>query len=210
MAKQATAGIGGTVPSSGNKKLFEGKIMEAEKPELAIVKRLFALQLSGNGISASDFSRLSGEEKEHLEIKGGSYCLKQESRKKLTVVMTGGVFDVLHAGHVFTLNEAAKLGNFLVAVVATDETAMKSKGKLLHPQAYRLYLVSNLKAVDIAMPGVGRKEDTLERVAPDIVVFGYDQKLQTVRTGQFRTVKLDLDMDSEMLKSSKIISSMGY
>ncbi len=184
--------------------------------ELETIKKLFAMQVAGNGISATAYAKLPKSEKKLLVQAGtntgagGVYALAPEQRKKLTVVMTGGVFDLLHAGHVFTLTEAAKLGNFLLVVAATDETAKKSKGKLLHPLEYRLYVLSNLKPVDLAIAGLFKKEDLLERAKPDIVVFGYDQNPQIVQTGKFKVVKISLDKEPGMLKSSKIITSLGY
>ena len=35
------------------------------------------------------------------------------------IVLAGGVFDIIHPGHINTLNAAKKLGDFLVVVVAT-------------------------------------------------------------------------------------------
>ncbi len=183
--------------------------------ELEIVKKLFAIQVAGNGIPEKDYALLTEQERKLLARgtasgEGAGYFLLPAARKKLTVVMTGGVFDLLHAGHVFTLTEAAKLGNFLFVVVATDETAKKSKGKLLHPLEYRLYVVKSLKPVDLAMGGLARKEELLERAKPDVVVFGYDQNPKIVQTGNAKIVKLELDKAPGILKSSKIISSLGY
>ncbi|WP_017007157.1 adenylyltransferase/cytidyltransferase family protein, partial [Enterovibrio norvegicus] len=44
------------------------------------------------------------------------------------VVMTNGCFDILHAGHVAYLNEAAKLGDRLIVAVNTDESVRGLKG----------------------------------------------------------------------------------
>ena len=43
------------------------------------------------------------------------------------IVLAGGVFDIIHPGHINTLNAAKKLGDILVLVVATDKTAIKMK-----------------------------------------------------------------------------------
>ena len=43
------------------------------------------------------------------------------------IVLAGGVFDIIHPGHIHTLNDAKKLGDVLVVVVATDKTAVKMK-----------------------------------------------------------------------------------
>lgn len=106
-----------------------------------------------------------------------------EQRRLFSVVLTGGVFDVIHPGHLHTLAEAKKAGFgiagkpvVLVVVVASDENVKKSKGhEPLHTAAERAELVGSLKPVDLAIIGVSRWQDTLARVQPDVVVFGYDQ-----------------------------------
>ncbi len=40
--------------------------------------------------------------------------------KGQTVVMCHGVFDILHAGHIAHLEEARKMGDFLVVGLTTD------------------------------------------------------------------------------------------
>jgi cytidyltransferase-related domain len=45
-----------------------------------------------------------------------------------TVVMTNGCFDILHAGHVAYLKEAASLGDRLVVAVNSDASVARLKG----------------------------------------------------------------------------------
>ena len=45
-----------------------------------------------------------------------------------TIVMTNGCFDILHAGHVHYLNQAAALGDRLIVAVNVDETVRALKG----------------------------------------------------------------------------------
>ncbi|MEE9489142.1 MAG: adenylyltransferase/cytidyltransferase family protein, partial [Thermoplasmata archaeon] len=42
-------------------------------------------------------------------------------------VMASGVFDLLHTGHLHYLEEAKKLGDELIVVVARDSTVRKEK-----------------------------------------------------------------------------------
>ena len=51
--------------------------------------------------------------------------LKKSPTKK--IVLAGGVFDIIHPGHIHTLNAAKALGDMLVVVIATDKTAKKIK-----------------------------------------------------------------------------------
>ena len=102
----------------------------------------------------------------------------QDSGSK--IVLAGGVFDIIHPGHINTLNDAKKLGDVLVVVVATDKTAIKmKKRKPLHSAKLRQELVSSLTMVDLCI--VGDEEDifkTVDLVKPQIIVLGYDQSHQ--------------------------------
>ena len=102
-------------------------------------------------------------------------------REKLSVskkiVLAGGVFDIIHPGHIHTLNAAKALGDVLVVVIATDKTAKKMKNRLpLHNQESRRELVRCLSMVDIAI--IGHEEnifETVNEIKPNIIVLGYDQ-----------------------------------
>jgi cytidyltransferase-like protein len=98
-------------------------------------------------------------------------------RSSIRVVLAGGVFDIIHPGHIHTLRAAKALGNVLIVVVATDQTAQKMKHRLpLHNMELRRDLVSSLSVVDHAMIGYeGDIFKTVEIVKPDIIALGYDQ-----------------------------------
>ena len=53
--------------------------------------------------------------------------LEEIQNSSSKIVLAGGVFDIIHPGHINTLNAAKKLGDVLVVVVATDKTAIKMK-----------------------------------------------------------------------------------
>ena len=96
------------------------------------------------------------------------------------IVLAGGVFDIIHPGHINTLNAAKKLGDVLVVVVATDKTAIKmKKRKPLHSAQLRQELVSSLSMVDLCI--IGDEDDifnTVDLVKPQIIALGYDQTHQ--------------------------------
>ena len=111
--------------------------------------------------------------------------LVKEDRKNLTdmgrtslkVVLAGGVFDIIHPGHIHTLNAAKNLGDVLIVVIATDKTAEKMKKRLpLHSQDQRKMLVDALSVVDLGV--VGHEGDifkTVDVIRPQIIALGYDQ-----------------------------------
>ncbi|UCE75471.1 MAG: FAD synthase [Methanomassiliicoccales archaeon] len=92
-------------------------------------------------------------------------------------VMATGVFDLLHLGHLYFLEEAKKLGDELVVVVATDKTAKKMKHIPITSQDMRVRMVGELKPVDKAV--LGYEDDRyriVKELKPDIIALGYDQK----------------------------------
>jgi FAD synthetase len=94
----------------------------------------------------------------------------------MTRVMASGVFDIIHSGHLHYLQEARKLGDELVVVVATDATVRRHKHEPIIPEKMRLELVSALKPVDAAVLGnEGDKFAVVENIRPDIIALGYDQ-----------------------------------
>ena len=108
---------------------------------------------------------------------GGCWSLTDVGRSSLAVVFAGGVFDIIHPGHIHTLKAARRLGDVLVVVVATDATARRMKKRApLHSQDERRGLVASLSTVDLCL--VGDESDifrTVDRVRPQVIALGYDQ-----------------------------------
>ena len=103
--------------------------------------------------------------------------LTELGRSSLRVVLAGGVFDIIHPGHIHTLNAAKALGDVLIVVVATDSTAVKMKKRQpLHSKEQRQELVNSLVMVDLCL--IGQEDDifkTVNLVKPQIIALGYDQ-----------------------------------
>lgn len=110
-------------------------------------------------------------------VESDKKTLTDLGRSAIRVVLAGGVFDIIHPGHIHTLRAAKALGNVLIVVIATDQTAQKMKHRLpLHNMELRRDLVNSLLMVDYAV--VGHEGDIFKTVAlvkPDIIALGYDQ-----------------------------------
>lgn len=110
-------------------------------------------------------------------IKEDRITLTELGRSSLRVVLAGGVFDIIHPGHIHTLNAAKALGDILIVVVATDNTAVKMKKRQpLHSKEQRQELVNSLAMVDLCL--IGQEDDifkTVNLVKPQIIALGYDQ-----------------------------------
>jgi glycerol-3-phosphate cytidylyltransferase/FAD synthetase len=109
-------------------------------------------------------------------VKEDRKTLTELGRTSLKVVLAGGVFDIIHPGHIHTLNAAKDLGDVLVVAIATDKTAEKMKKRLpLHSQEQRKMLVDALSVVDLSI--VGHEGDifkTVDIIRPQIIALGYD------------------------------------
>jgi cytidyltransferase-like protein len=110
-------------------------------------------------------------------VEGDKKTLTEVGRTSLRIVLAGGVFDIIHPGHIHTLNAAKSLGDVLVVVVATDKTAESMKKRTpLHNQEQRRTLVNSLAMVDMGI--IGHEGDifkTVEKIRPEIIALGYDQ-----------------------------------
>jgi len=110
-------------------------------------------------------------------IEKNKKTLTELGRNSIRVVLAGGVFDIIHPGHIHTLKAAKDLGNVLVVVIATDNTAQKMKNKIpLHNMELRRDLVKSLSMVDYAVVGYeGDIFKSVEIIKPNIIALGYDQ-----------------------------------
>ncbi|HII35743.1 MAG TPA: FAD synthase [Nitrosopumilaceae archaeon] len=110
-------------------------------------------------------------------VESDKKTLTDIGRSSIRVVLAGGVFDIIHPGHIHTLRAAKALGNVLIVVIATDQTAQKMKHRLpLHNMEIRRDLVNSLLMVDHVVIGYeGDIFKTVALVKPDIIALGYDQ-----------------------------------
>ena len=96
-----------------------------------------------------------------------------------TVVATGGCFDLLHAGHVRTLQAARGLGDCLIVCLNSDASVRRLKGpeRPIIAESDRVDLLLALECVDAVLVF---DEDTpaeaLLRLAPDLWVKGGDYR----------------------------------
>ncbi len=96
---------------------------------------------------------------------------------KFNKVLVFGTFDILHPGHVRFLQQAKKLGNYLIVSIARSVNVKRIKGRApLHSDLDRKKLLESLKFVDQVV--LGARDDHLAHIIsiePQIIVLGYDQ-----------------------------------
>ncbi|EIC82918.1 bifunctional D-glycero-beta-D-manno-heptose-7-phosphate kinase/D-glycero-beta-D-manno-heptose 1-phosphate adenylyltransferase HldE [Serratia sp. M24T3] len=115
-----------------------------------------------HGRSETGFGVMSEEE---LKL-----AVEQARKRGEKVVMTNGIFDILHAGHVSYLANARKLGDRLIVAVNSDASTKRLKGETrpVNPLAQRMAVLAALGAVDWV---VGFEEDTPRRLIAGILPY---------------------------------------
>lgn len=101
-----------------------------------------------------------------------SYSKPQKGKKVLTV----GVYDLLHKGHVELYRRAKGIGDYLIVAVQDGNEILKYKpqAKVLNSTEDRMYMVKSIRYVDevIVYKGV---DEIVKEVDFDIFVSGPDQ-----------------------------------
>ncbi|MEC7725999.1 MAG: adenylyltransferase/cytidyltransferase family protein [Planctomycetota bacterium] len=100
-----------------------------------------------------------------------------------SVVLTNGVFDLLHVGHLRCLEDARSRGDVLVVAVNTDKstTAIKGKGHPIVPCDERMEMLSGLSFVDYVTSFEDETADELlKELQPSLYAKGTDYTLRTL------------------------------
>lgn len=90
-------------------------------------------------------------------------------------VCVSGHFNPLHPGHLLMMEEARKLGDYLVVIVANDIQAQAKRSKVFMPLHDRMMIMRHLKGVDEVVASIDSTPDiknTLKMVSPDILASG--------------------------------------
>jgi D-glycero-beta-D-manno-heptose 1-phosphate adenylyltransferase len=93
------------------------------------------------------------------------------------VVMTNGVFDLMHPGHIRFLEAARAEGDLLIVAVSSDRTVRENKGpaRPILPEAERAELLAALASVDaVLIFDDPTPAAIIQRIQPDVLVKGAD------------------------------------
>jgi D-glycero-beta-D-manno-heptose 1-phosphate adenylyltransferase len=93
------------------------------------------------------------------------------------VVFTNGCFDLLHPGHIETLEKARSLGDALVVGVNSDRgvRAMKGAGRPITPERERAEILAALECVDgVVIFDEPTPREVIAALLPDVLVKGGD------------------------------------
>ena len=99
------------------------------------------------------------------------------------VVFTNGCFDLLHVGHVRSLQEAAQLGDILIVGLNSDASVrqLKGEGRPLQDKASRGALITAMRGVDyVCFFDELSADRILKKLQPDIHAKGTDYTRENV------------------------------
>jgi D-beta-D-heptose 7-phosphate kinase/D-beta-D-heptose 1-phosphate adenosyltransferase len=100
-----------------------------------------------------------------------------------TIAFSNGCFDILHEGHIFSLNQAASEADILIIGVNSDLSVKRLKGpeRPINNEISRSIMLSNLAVVDAV---VVFEEDTplalIQALMPDVIVKGGDYTIDQI------------------------------
>ncbi len=142
------------------------------------MKKVIKQETNGNGTKTTIKHVLSpGSHLEHRFIpdyKDLEKIVHTFKEMGYEIVLTQGVYDLIHEGHAAYLEAAKALGDVLIVGVDSDELTRKRKGpeRPIVPQEERLKMLAHLRHVDIvtlreASHGIG---DLIKLVQPNVLV----------------------------------------
>jgi FAD synthetase len=131
-------------------------------------------------------------------------------------VVATGTFDIIHPGHIRFLEEAKKLGDELIVIVAREKN-VRHKPKPVIPEEQRRRVVEAIKFVDKAI--LGDENDIFKPIMelkPDVIVLGYDQHFSEdwlreelkKRNLNCEVVRIKVKEECELCSSHKIIEKI--
>lgn len=112
--------------------------------------------------------------------------LQQVARWRLlgkTLAFTNGCFDILHAGHIASLTEAAQHGDVLIVGINADHSVKKLKGagRPINDEAGRAMVMASLAVVDaVVVFGEDTPRELIMAIRPDALVKGGDYKIEDI------------------------------
>ena len=97
------------------------------------------------------------------------------------VVLTNGVFDLLHTGHLYYLQQARALGDALIIALNADAStrALKGPSRPVQDETQRAYALAALECVDaVVIFGEPRLTAEIRALQPDIYCKAGDYTLE--------------------------------
>jgi D-glycero-beta-D-manno-heptose 1-phosphate adenylyltransferase len=100
-----------------------------------------------------------------------------------SVSFTNGCFDILHAGHIASLTQAANEADYLVVGLNADISikGLKGEGRPVNGEDSRALLIASLAMVDaVILFSEPTPLELIKAIMPDVIVKGGDYKIEDI------------------------------
>jgi D-glycero-beta-D-manno-heptose 1-phosphate adenylyltransferase len=100
-----------------------------------------------------------------------------------TISFTNGCFDILHAGHIASLTQAANEADYLIVGLNADASVkgLKGEGRPVNDEASRALLLAALTIVDaVVLFSEPTPLELVKAIMPDVIVKGGDYKVEDI------------------------------
>lgn len=143
-----------------------------------------------------------------LEIQNISEKINRLKKGNKKIVLVGGCFDILHAGHILFLEAAKKEGDILIVLLESDDNIKKIKGnnRPINSQENRQIILSALKNVDYIIPLSGVTTNSeydrlMIQIKPDVVAITEGDSQLNLRSKQCDSVGATLKIVIEKVEN---------
>jgi len=112
-----------------------------------------------------------------LTLEEAIFRFGREKRNGRRVVFTNGCFDLLHPGHIRSLEMARELGDVLIVGLNSDASVrqLKGEGRPILPERERAEILAALESVDaVVIFDDPTPREVITRLLPDVLVKGGD------------------------------------
>ena len=123
-----------------------------------------------------------------ITIEQTANIVKRLKRDGKRIVLVGGIFDLIHRGHIEFLEAAKREGDILVVLLESDKKTkeIKSKNRPINVQEDRAFVLSRFVMVDFVIPLPYCKEDKdyeklVKMIQPDIIAVTKNDMLRNLK-----------------------------
>lgn len=132
----------------------------------------------------------------------------------MKTVVASGYFDPLHIGHIEYLKKSKELGDRLIVLVNTNQSAVQKKGFYFMELQERIKIIQSLKYVDEAIPALdedGTVAKSLSVLKPDIFAKGGDRTIsnlpkQEIEVCRQNNIEIITQLGGKIQSSSQLVN----
>lgn len=151
-----------------------------------------------------------------LDLKEAIRLSKTTKKQRESIVLVGGCFDILHAGHIKFLTLAKKQGDILFVLLESDKNVRKLKGedRPINQQMDRAIVLSSLTYVDyiVLLSQISKNrqyDDIIRSLNPDVLATTENEEVNRHLERQAKEVKARIIYVTKRIKNHSTTKFAG-